>query len=237
MTSFDDVSVVILAGGRGSRLKGMFPGVPKPMIPVAGLPFLSWITRWIAAHGPRHFIYSTGHLAPVVEQWVNDGSMPDIVREFYREDEPLGTGGGLMNCLGGSREWLLVANGDSLVTAGLDRLLDLRSKGVDGGLLGVEVDDTSRYGRLQVNGESRLTGFEEKVPGQGLVNGGAYLFRRARLLEQRKNGPHSIEYDIIPLLLAQGADIRVIDTGAAPFIDIGTPETIELAERFVRAHL
>src|SRR5437763_10617981 len=182
MREFDDVSVVILAGGRGTRLQGLFPEMPKPMIPVAGHPFLFWLTRWIARHGPNHFVYSTGHLAPVIEQWVLDGTMPEIDREYCREDAPLGTGGGLMNCIGSCRDWIMVANGDSLVMRGIDRLLRLKDADVDGGLVGGEVPDTSRYGRLQVDENGRLTGFSEKAPGEGLINGGLYLFRKNLLL-------------------------------------------------------
>lgn len=237
MSDFDDVSVVILAGGRGTRLQGLFPGVPKPMIPIAGQPFLFWLTRWIAKHGPTHFVYSTGHLSSQVEQWVLDGSMPDIHREYCREDEPLGTGGGLMNCIDLCREWVMVANGDSLVMRGIDRLIGLKAAQGDGGLLGVEVEDTSPYGRLQTGEDARLTGFAEKVPGEGLINGGIYIFRKKTLAREVKKGSQSVEYDIIPWFVSNGIRLSVIDVGAAPFIDIGTPESISEAEQFVNGFL
>src|SRR4051794_7728791 len=95
----EDVSVVILAGGKGTRLSGLFPDLPKPLVPVAGRPFLYWLTRWISSHGPQHFVYSTGYMADQIEDWSADGSMPEIDRICRRESEPLGTGGGLLNCL------------------------------------------------------------------------------------------------------------------------------------------
>lgn len=237
MNGCDDVSVVVLAGGRGTRLRGLFPDVPKPMIPVAGKPFLFWLTRWIAKHGPRHFVYSTGYLAGIVEQWVSDDTMPDIDREYCREDRPLGTGGGLMNCINSCRDWVVVVNGDSLVMSGIERLLRLREDNVNGGLLGVEMQDASRYGRLQVDGNARLIGFQEKVPGHGLINGGVYLFRKNFLLEEVADAPQSIEYDILPSLLFRGANLSVIDAGSAPFIDIGTQDTLAQAEHFVTEFL
>ena len=237
MSNFDDVSVVILAGGRGTRLQGLFPGIPKPMIPVAGQPFLYWLTRWIAKHGPRHFVYSTGHLAPEIEHWASDGTMLDIHRECRREDAPLGTGGALMNCIDLCRDWVVVANGDSLVIRGIDGLLRLKDRNIDGGLLGVEVPDTSRYGRLHVDEKARLTEFNEKVSGAGLINGGVYIFRKDVLLREVSKGQQSIEYDIIPSLLSKGVNLLVIKAGASPFIDIGTPETVSLAEQFVTEFL
>mgnify|MGYP003347890137 CR=1 FL=1 len=93
----EDVSVVVLAGGKGTRLRGLFPDVPKPLVPVAGQPFLYWLTNWIAAHGPRHFVFSTGYMAEQIEAWARDGQMPGIERSCCREEVPLGTGGGLLN--------------------------------------------------------------------------------------------------------------------------------------------
>jgi len=237
MSAFDDVSVVILAGGRGTRLQGLFPDVPKPMVPVAGQPFLFWLTRWLAKHGLSHFVYSTGHLAPAIEHWVLDNTMPGIHREYCREERPLGTGGGLMNCIDSCRDWIMVANGDSLVVRGVDRLLGLKDENVDGGLLGVEVPDTSRYGRLQVDKNARLAGFSEKVPGKGLVNAGVYIFSKDLLRQEVSQGPQSIEYDILPSFLSKNVCLSVIDTGSAPFIDIGTPEAFVRAEQFVNEFL
>jgi D-glycero-alpha-D-manno-heptose 1-phosphate guanylyltransferase len=237
MSGFDDVSVVILAGGRGTRLQGLFRDVPKPMIPVAGQPFLFWLTRWIAKHGPSHFVYSTGYLAPAIEQWVSLGTMPGIYRESCRENAPLGTGGGLMNCIDLCRPWVVVVNGDSLVMHGIDRLLRIKDCNVDGGLLGVEVHDTSRYGRLEVGKDGKLTGFKEKAAGEGLINGGAYIFRKQLLLQEVTKGRQSIEYDILPLFISKDIHLSVVNAGPAPFIDIGTPETVFQAEQFVNEFL
>ncbi|WP_374282442.1 sugar phosphate nucleotidyltransferase [Novosphingobium sp.] len=237
MTVASQITVVVLAGGKGTRLKGLYPDTPKPMIPVAGKPFLHWITRWIALHGPQHFVYSTGHLSQQVEEWAADASMPDLKRECVREDVPLGTGGGLMNCIDRCGEWTMVVNGDGLVMRGMAQLLALADAPGDGGLLGVEVDDTSRYGSLESDADGRLTGFREKVPGRGLINGGIYLLRTELLRALYRPGNLSIETDLFPEMLAAGANLRVIGAGEAPFIDIGTPETISQAEAFVHEHL
>ncbi|MFT3975872.1 MAG: sugar phosphate nucleotidyltransferase [Sphingomonas bacterium] len=232
----EDVTVVILAGGKGTRLKGLYPDLPKPLVPVLERPFLYWLTLWISRHGPRHFVYSTGYRAGQIEAWSHDGSLPEIERICRVEDEPLGTGGGLLNCIDLCRDWILVANGDGLVMDGIDAVLALRQQGWDGGLLGVEVEDSSRFGSLRTDDAGRLTGFAEKVPGRGLINGGLYLFNKALLIQGVRPGNSSIETDIFPQLIEAGANLHVVARKDAPFIDIGTPETVCQAEAFVRQH-
>jgi len=233
----ENVSVVILAGGKGTRLQGLFPNLPKPLIPVAGQPFLYWLTEWIYRHGPRHFVYSTGYMAEKIEDWLADCPLPGAERLCRREETPLGTGGGLMNCLDLCREWVLVANGDGLVMDGIDAMLELRNRPLDGGLLGVEVPDTARYGSLKVTCDGRLEGFVEKVPGYGLINGGLYLFRTDLLRQHFQAEKCSIETDVFPRLIQAGAQLDVIACHDAPFIDIGIPETVSQAEEFVTRHL
>ncbi|MBB1093381.1 NTP transferase domain-containing protein [Rhodopseudomonas palustris] len=238
MSAFDDISVVVLAGGRGTRLQGLFPEIPKPMVPVAGRPFLHWLTLWLARHGPRHFVYSTGYRAEQIEAWAADDSLPDITRICRREETPLGTGGGLLNCLELCRPWILVANGDGLVMKGIADLLALRGRpDCDGGLLGVEMADTSRYGSLTVSDNGRLTGFQEKMPGRGIINGGVYLLRTELLRNSGWSGACSIELDLFPDLIRRSARLNVIPVSGAPFIDIGTPETVRDATRFVKTYL
>lgn len=243
----DDVTAVVLAGGRGTRIAALHPTTPKPMIPVLGRPFLHWLTAYLARQGIRRFVYATGYLAEQIEAWTRDDSLPGLSRIVRREDAPLGTGGGLVNCLDLCGPWTLVVNGDGLCLGGIGDLLALAGRPgadgglvdgglVDGGLVGVRVADTARYGSLETSDDGRLLRFREKVPGQGTVNGGVYLFRTA-LLATRPLGPQSLERDVLPDLLAGGARLRVVQAGDAPFIDIGLPETLRTAEDFVRTHL
>jgi NDP-sugar pyrophosphorylase family protein len=233
----EDVTVVILAGGKGTRIRGLYPGLPKPLVPVAGRPFLYWLTQWIHQHGPDHFVYSTGYMADQIEDWASDDSLPEVKRHCRREETPLGTGGGLLNCLDLCRSWVLVANGDGLVMGGIDDILRLRKQGVDGGLLAVEVADTSRYGSIKLTEDGFLREFAEKVSGHGLINGGLYLFRKDLLLQRFSRDNSSIEMHVFPQLINAGAQLRAVVCRDAPFIDIGTPETLSQAEHFVRRHL
>jgi D-glycero-alpha-D-manno-heptose 1-phosphate guanylyltransferase len=235
--SLADVTAVILAGGRGTRIQAIHPDIPKPMVPVAGYPFLHWLTLWLVQHGIDHFVYSTGYRADVIEAWADNDAFPNVARLCRRENAPLGTGGGLFNCFDACRDWVLVANGDGLVMGGVAELLALKTGShVDGGLIGISVEDAARYGSLDTDATGRLTGFREKSPGRGIINGGVYLFRKSCLAAHFIEGASSIERDLFPALIRDGAYLQVVSPSSLPFIDIGTPETLRDAEAFVRAH-
>ena len=118
-----DVTVVLLAGGQGTRIRALYPDSPKPMVPVAGRPFLHWVTAYFARArlAPLRLFHRLPERAD--RGVVRDGSMPGLVREVCREQTPLGTGGGLLNCLEKCGPWILVANGDSLCLGGMPELL------------------------------------------------------------------------------------------------------------------
>jgi len=235
----DGISVVILAGGRGTRIQSLYPETPKPMIPVKGQPFLYWLTRYLADFGLSRFIYSTGYRAEQIDDWIAETAFPGVERVARREETPLGTGGGVLNCLDLCEgAWTLVANGDGLCMSGIPDLLALTSrKDLDGGLIGLHVPDTTRYGSLEMGREGNLSAFREKVPGQGYINSGFYLFRTDVLRRIARTGPCSMEVDLIPDMLAIGSRLEVVRLDETAFIDIGTPETVMLAESFVEEHL
>jgi D-glycero-alpha-D-manno-heptose 1-phosphate guanylyltransferase len=113
------------------------------------------------------------------------------------------------------------------------RLLD--DAGTDGALLSVRVTDATRFGSVTVSGDGRLCGFVEKQASSGQVNGGVYLFRRATIAQFPRIRPLSFEHDVFPALLARRARITVLACDA-PFLDIGTEDSLAQADAFVRAH-
>lgn len=232
-----DVTVIVLAGGRGTRLSGLHPDLPKPLVPVLGRPFLDWLTAWLAGFGPTRFLYATGHLSQQIEAWAADDRFPGLDRRCIREETPLGTGGALLNCLDAASEWVLVTNGDGLVDTDLSAILAVRHEAaIDGGIVGVAMEDAGRYGSLTVSDDGLLRGFAEKVPGRGIVNAGIYLFRRDVLRAYDRKGAASLEQDIFPDLIASGRRLRVVRADNAAFIDIGTPESLAQADAFVTAN-
>lgn len=228
-----NVTAVVLAGGRGTRIASLYPDLPKPMIPAAGEPFLFWVTAWLARQGIGDIVYSTGYRADQVEAWAKRATVPPaLTLRCQVEETALGTGGAIVNCRTLCSATVLAINGDTLLLADLapafDRFADER---LDGMIVAKPVDDTSRYGSLDV-ADGMLRGFHEKRPGRGLVNGGTLILRRSLLDALPEGQPLSLEQEIMPRILAEGRRIGVI-VADVPFLDIGTPETVRQADAFI----
>jgi D-glycero-alpha-D-manno-heptose 1-phosphate guanylyltransferase len=103
-------------------------------------------------------------------------------------------------------------------------------------MVAVRVPDAGRYGGLDLGDNQMLRGFSEKRPGVGLVNAGVYLLRDTTIARFPKGAPLSLEYDVFPALLAEGARIAVRPCDA-PFLDIGTEASLGRADAFVREHM
>ncbi|MDR3423600.1 MAG: sugar phosphate nucleotidyltransferase [Alphaproteobacteria bacterium] len=232
------LTAIILAGGKGTRLAGLYPDLPKPLISVTGQPFLHWVVLWAQRQGIGDFVFSIGHHAEKIEAWLPQ--MPLLTAKDWkicREGRPLGTGGGVRACLPFCHDAVFVTNGDSLIVTPLRNVIEnfLSDKKIDAMIVGKCVPDTSRYASLDIDAESRLIAYREKVPGQGLISAGVYLFRKSLLETFPSEESLSMEYDVIPKLVAEGARILVHQTPEdAPFLDIGTPETVTQADVFVR---
>ena len=235
-TQSADVAAVVLAGGFGTRIGHLLGDLPKPMMPVAGRPFLEWVARYLARQGVRHCIFSTGYRSEAIERHFAGISIAGCTFACVREETPLGTAGGFLNAIAGSgmsRPYWLVANGDSLALAALAGLLaPLQSGSAPAAILGVEVSDAARFGTLEAGPGGRLARFSEKRPGAGLINAGVYALGRDCIERFPAARPLSFETDCFPSMLAAGCDIRVLGCHA-PFLDIGTEETLHGADRFI----
>jgi NDP-sugar pyrophosphorylase family protein len=233
MAGYGDIESLVLAGGAGTRLRSALPGLPKPLAPVFGRPFVSRVLDRLRSAGVPRAVLCTGHLGGAVREALGD-SWRGMALDYSREEEPLGTGGALR--LGAGRTStarLLATNGDSWCDADLDAFLDahLRS-GMPASILLAEVPDASRYGRVAVSRSGAVTGFEEKGSGgPGWINAGVYLIERG-LLDRVPEGRFvSLERELFPLWIAGGLHgFR----GGGRFIDIGTEASYGEAEAFFR---
>ena len=231
-----DWAAVVLAGGLGTRIRHLHPDVPKPMIPVCGRPFIEWVARYLRNQGLTEIVLSSGHLSEVVDRHFRAQPVPQTRILCVPESEPLGTAGGFLNAAHKSglhpKGWL-VLNGDSLVFAELAQATALiSSKNADGVFVGTRVPDAARFGTLDTNSEGKLLGFAEKRPGAGVINAGVYLFKQELMEQFPPERPLSFEKDVFPRWLAGGRRFQVIEA-APPFLDIGTPESLALAEDFI----
>lgn len=236
----NNIIAVVLAGGFGTRIQHLLNAVPKPMVSVSDKPFLEWVIRYLQVQGINKSLISTGYLANVIEQYFQSQPVDGIETICYQETKPLGTAGGFLNAVHQSQEtpsaWLII-NGDSLIFTDLNPLTDhLLDETVGGVIVGLSVTDTSRYGSLVYNQEGDLTNFAEKRQGSGVINAGIYLLKQNILQQFPKDLPLSFENDVFPVLLNQNIRLKVhiVD---APFLDIGTPESLPKAEKFITENL
>lgn len=236
----DQVVAVVLAGGFGTRIQHLLSGVPKPMAVVNGRPFVEWVVRYLAKQGVTQVVISTGYLADVVAKHFADNRIAGVTVQCIAETAPLGTGGGFLHAVrssGKTPEAWMVLNGDSLIFADLKaaaaKLDDPNTRGV---LVGRPVVDAARFGTLAIGANGDLLRFEEKRPGAGVINAGVYLLRDSLVREFPSQTPLSIERDVFPALTAKTGWLKVVEMDA-PFLDIGTPESLPQAEAFVRENL
>ena len=232
------MSAIILVGGEGRRLSAVAPGKPKPLVEVAGQPFLHWVTRWVEAQGEHDIVLAACHMADQVEAWAEAEGAAQPSCRFSVSIEPslLGTGGGLVYAASNHRaDHYLCLNGDSATFISLKLAQDwLKSDpSLDGVIIAKELDDASRFGSLDIGPDGLLKGFREKQPGAGWINAGIYLLRAPLLALEPK--AMSIEFDCFPRWLADGARIGVLASDA-DFLDIGTPETLAQASAFITAN-
>lgn len=222
------VDAVVLVGGKGTRLWPLTLSAPKPMLPTAGLPFLTHLLSRIAAAGIEHVILGTSYKPAVFEAEFGDGSALGLQIEYVTEEHPLGTGGGIANVAGKLRnDTAMVFNGDVLSGADLAQLLDFhRSNRADVTLQLVRVGDPRAFGCVPTDEEDRVVAFLEKTedPPTDQINAGCYVFERNVIDRIPQGREVSVEREVFPALLADG-DCKIYGyVDASYWRDMGTPE-------------
>lgn len=222
------VDAVVLVGGKGTRLRPLTLSAPKPMLPTAGLPFLTHLLSRIAAAGIEHVILGTSYKPAVFEAEFGDGSALGLQIEYVTEEHPLGTGGGIANVAGKLRnDTAMVFNGDVLSGADLAQLLDFhRSNRADVTLQLVRAGDPRAFGCVPTDEEDRVVAFLEKTedPPTDQINAGCYVFERNVIDRIPQGREVSVEREVFPALLADG-DCKIYGyVDASYWRDMGTPE-------------
>lgn len=206
---------------------------PKPMVPAAGVPFLTHQLARARAAGVEHIVLATSYLAEVFEPYFGDGSSLGLHLEYVTEAEPLGTGGAIRNVASrlrsGPDDPVLVFNGDILTGLDIRALVDThRSSGAEVSLHLTRVEDPRAFGLVPTDGTGRVTAFLEK-PGTpeeivtDQINAGAYVFRRSVIDRIPAGRPVSVERETFPELLGSGAHLQgMVDS--TYWLDLGTPQ-------------
>lgn len=229
------VRCIILAGGKGARLRSRVADLPKPMAPVADRPFLELLLDQLERQNIHDIVLSLGYKSEHIVRYFEERPRATQRLNFVIEDAPMGTGGAIrMAAEQHPAPYYLVLNGDSFCDTDLqDFISSVYRSEFTNGMLAALQPDCSRYGKLTVHKHSgKVIMIEEKKPnaGPGLINAGVY-FLSAEFLHKHcpQQGAFSFEQTAFPALVGGGLYAY---TKAGPFIDIGIPEDYD----FLCAH-
>jgi mannose-1-phosphate guanylyltransferase len=229
------LEAVVLVGGQGTRLRPLTIRTPKPMLPVAGVPFLAHQLARARAAGVEHVVLATSYKAEVFVAYFGDGAGLGLRIDYVTETEPLGTGGGIRNVAdrleSAPDDPVLILNGD--VLSGHDLGAQVAAHRDSGGVATlhlVRVEDPRAFGSVVTDADGRVLEFVEKSPEpvSDLINAGTYVFTR-RLIDEIPAGQVvSVERETFPGLLERGVPMHAY-VDASYWLDLGTPAA------FVRA--
>jgi mannose-1-phosphate guanylyltransferase len=226
----EPLEAIMLVGGKGTRLRPLTLSAPKPLLPTAGVPFLTHQLARAAECGITHVILATSYRAEMFTDAFGDGADLGLTIDYVYEASPLGTAGGIRNAAsrlrGGPDEPIVVLNGDILSAHDLPAQVDLHRKREAAVTLHlVEVDDPSRYGCVPTDAAGRVTAFLEKTanPVTNRINAGCYVFRRSVIDQIPAGEVVSVERETFPGLIDAGAVVMGY-AESAYWLDVGTPE-------------
>jgi D-glycero-alpha-D-manno-heptose 1-phosphate guanylyltransferase len=229
-------TAVILAGGLGTRLRGVVPDLPKPMAPINGRPFIEHQMDYWIAQGVGRFVVSVGYRHEAFTGYFGS-TYRGAALEFVIEPSPLGTGGGLLLALDRARIEVpfLLLNGDTYFAVDLKALVEFSSMNdADWSFSLFRAQESGRYMGMEVASDGRIVALKSSAgrPG-GLANGGVYWVNPRALCGQFPAGDKiSLEDDIFPSALAAGQRVygKAFD---GTFIDIGVPDDYHRASHLL----
>jgi D-glycero-alpha-D-manno-heptose 1-phosphate guanylyltransferase len=227
-----DTTALILCGGMGTRLQSVFSEGPKVLAPVNGIPFLSFLLKQFSQAFFKDVILCSGYKGNQIEATFGD-CYEGVFLRYSQETEPLGTGGAIRNSMPLIKtDTILVMNGDSYIDINLtDYLGWFQQKNALAAMLLKHLNNTARFGRVEVNDNNRILSFSEKRVGlgKGFINAGVYILKRS-VLEMIPEGEiYSLETQLLPSLVDKEFYGLLCDGN---FIDIGTPESYDNANSF-----
>lgn len=228
-----EIDVVILCGGLGTRLRSVIHDRPKVMAEIHGRPFLDILINYVAKFGFARFVLCVGYKSEVIKEYY-ERKRTNLKIVFSEESKPLGTAGALKKA---ERlihsDVFLVFNGDSLCEVDIKEFIRFHER--KNALISIvltPIENPAEYGVITLDEHKKITHFSEKVTAKGalLVNAGIYCMNKPVLGDIPLGRKSSLEYDVFPKILKKG--IYGYRTNKR-LIDIGTPERLEVTKQFI----
>jgi NDP-sugar pyrophosphorylase family protein len=219
---------LILAGGKGTRLRPLTINTPKPVVPVANAPFLLYQIDLMRSAGIHEIILSLSYQPRKIEDLLKDGSDYGVTIKYAVEGTPLGTGGAFKNAEEQIDSSTVVFNGDILTGLDLNAVIAGHKKAnAVATLVLTPVENPSAYGLVETDADGRVLRFIEK-PGPGevtcnTINAGVYVLEPSVLRYMPKGEPYSFERGLFPTLL-ENKELVLSYVLNGYWIDIGTPQ-------------
>lgn len=232
------MQALILAGGKGTRLRPLTVYTPKPVVPLINRPFLLYQLEVLCKAGVTDITLSLSYQPDKIQQVLGNGSDYGVNLRYITEPSPLGTGGAYKFAADALRETTIVFNGDILTDVDISKIIEFHKvNNATATIALVPVDDPSRYGLVQVDDEKRVVRFVEKPKAEDLetlkvntINAGIYVLEPSVLDVIAKDANKSFEYDVFPDILARQLPFYGYVMDDDYWLDIGTPES------YLKAH-
>lgn len=213
---------IILAGGRGTRLRSITGESPKVLAQVAGRPFLEHVLDGLSRHGFGRVVLAVGYGRGQIRAHFND-RYAGIDLVYSEENEPLGTGGAVRQALGyAASDHVFVLNGDTWAAVDYSAMLHAHlAQGAQLSIAVASVLDLGRFGAVDIT-EGRVSSFRERgTSGPGYINAGIYLMQQALFSSLNFPKSFSFERDVLECHLSRFRPLAFKTEGE--FIDIGVP--------------
>jgi mannose-1-phosphate guanylyltransferase len=230
------MQALILAGGKGTRLRPLTVFTPKPVVPICNKPFLLYQVDTLKRAGITDITLSLSYQPHKIEQQLGDGSEFGVNLRYTVEPQPMGTAGAYKYAESLIRERTVVFNGDILTDLDLKAVIrEHEKRDATATIVLTPVDNPSSYGLVETDGDGRIQRFLEKPKLEEItcntINAGTYILE-PKVLEMIPGGEnHSFEYGLFPALLERGEPFFAHVPPKTYWMDIGTPA------RYLQAHL
>lgn len=219
------MQAIILAGGKGTRLRPYTTVLPKPLMPVGDIPILEVVLRQLKWYGFQGVTITVGHLAGLIETFFGDGSKFDLKIDYSLEDKPLGTAGPL-SLIEGYADDFLVMNGDVLTTLNYGELMDYHlASGAIATIATHSKPVKIDLGVLEVDESGRLLDYIEKPTLNYTVSMGIYIFNR-KVLDMIPREEYLDFPDLVKKLISAGEKIATYKSDDY-WLDIGRHDDYE----------
>lgn len=226
--SYLPIDVVIMAGGKGTRLRPMTESTPKPLLHVGDKPIMEHNIDRLSLYGMDDFWISVNYLGDQIINYFGDGTSRNVSINYVKEEKPLGTIGAVGQIQNFEHDYILITNSDLLTNLDYEAFfLDFIEQNADMGIVTIPYKVDIPYAVLETEGR-QVKSFKEKPTYTYYSNGGIYLVKR-ELLESIPKGEHFNATDLIDRLMDQNKKVVSFPL-MGYWLDIGKHSDFEKAQ-------